>query len=91
MLFMICFLGQRLSDQSEKLLVITYECDWNNQLMGFRRNLMIMRTICQKSMQLKTVSFILNRECFITVRVSRYLVTIMTISKTFRFRFATFR
>jgi hypothetical protein len=88
MLFMICFLGQRLSDQSEKLLVITYECDWNNQLVGFKRNLMIMRTICQKPMQLKTVSFILNRELFITVR---YLVMIMTISKTFRFRFATHR
>jgi hypothetical protein len=67
MIGVLCYLGQRLTHQSDKLFFATYECDWINQSRSFKQKLIVMRTISQQPLQLKTVKFKLNRQSFYEV------------------------
>jgi hypothetical protein len=78
MIWSLCYFGQRLTDQSEELFWLTYECDWYNQSPIFKKKLIIMRIMCLKLLKLQTVKFTLNQETF-------YKVCLFLFEKSFEF------
>lgn len=67
LIWLLCYFGQQVTSESEKLFEAIYECQWYEQSPNFKKKLMIMQTVCAQQINLKTVKFTLNRENFYKV------------------------
>lgn len=63
----LCLIGQWLSTKSDDVFDATYNCKWFDQSKSFKKSLMIMRTACQRQIEIGFVNFDFSYESFFNV------------------------
>jgi hypothetical protein len=78
---MICIFGQKLSTQSSILRDEIYNCKWYEQNRSFKKKMIIIQSMMNRDVKLKTIKFTMNRENLYQV------IKLMDFSKTQNFNF----
>lgn len=75
----LCMIGQWLTSKSDDVLDASYQCHWYNQSKRFKNTLIVLRTECQREMNIGVLEFRFNRAFFYEVNFLYFILFFKSI------------